>query len=53
MALIVNTKSKKQEKTIKDFLASHDIDFETKVEEDAVTYRTTPKKSLTQKEKKY
>ncbi|MES1221297.1 MAG: DUF2683 family protein, partial [Bacteroidota bacterium] len=35
MTLIVKTKSKKQEKTVKDFLTNLDIDFETKVEEDA------------------
>ncbi len=52
MKLIVNTKTKKEEKVVKDFLASQDIDFQTKVEEEGATYKTIPKNQLTSKEKK-
>jgi hypothetical protein len=51
MKLIVNPKTKAQEKVIKAFLEDLDIEF-TKVEEDPVPYKIAPKKSLTQKEKK-
>lgn len=47
--MIVNTKSRKQEKVIKAFLAEQDIAF-TMVEEDAAVYKTTPAKKLSKKE---
>jgi predicted DNA-binding protein YlxM (UPF0122 family) len=50
MKLVVNPKTKKQEKVIKEFLADLDISF-TMAEEDAAVYKTTPKKQLTKKEK--
>lgn len=52
MAIIVNIKTKKQEKVVKEFLNELDIEFQTIAEEDAATYKTAPKKPLTQKEKK-
>lgn len=51
MRLIINTKTKKEEKVVKDFLTSRDIDFQTKAEEDAAPYKSKPKKTLSQKEK--
>ena len=50
MKMIVNTKSKKQEKVIKTFLEDLDIDF-LMVEEEAAVYKTSPTKQLTKKEK--
>ncbi len=52
MKLIVNTKTKKEEKAVKDFLASQDIDFQTKVEGEEAPYKTIPKNPLTSKEKR-
>ncbi len=52
MAIIVNIKTKKQEKVVKEFLNELDIEFQTIAEEDAAPYKTTPKKLLMQKEKK-
>ena len=49
MAIIVKTKTKKQEKIIKAFLESHDIDF-IKVEEEKVPYETRRSKSSGKKE---
>ena len=49
MKMIVNTKSKKEEKVIKNFLENLDIEFTT-VEEDTAVYKTTSKK-LNKKEK--
>ncbi len=51
MKVIVNPKTKKQEKAVKTFLADLDIEF-TIAEEDAAIYKTSPSKKLTQKEKK-
>ena len=48
--MIVNTKTKKQEKAIKDFLDDHDIEF-SMVEEEAAVYKTSSTKKLTKKEK--
>ena len=50
MKIIVNTKSKKQEKVIKAFLEDFDIPF-TMVEEETAVYKTSPTKQLTKKEK--
>ena len=50
MKMIVNTKSKKQEKVIKTFLDDLDIEFSI-VEEEAAVYKTSPTKQLTKKEK--
>lgn len=52
MAIIVNIKTKKQEKVVKAFLSELDIDFQTLAEEDEAPYKTNPKKLLTPKEKK-
>jgi hypothetical protein len=51
MALIINTKTKQQEKVVKAFLEKMDIHF-TKAEEDEVPYRTNVKKPLGKKETK-
>ena len=51
MGLIVNTKTKEQEKVVKAFLTSLDIDFQNMVEEEAATYKITPNKKPTPKEK--
>ena len=51
MKMIVNPKTKKQEKAVKTFLTDLDIDF-TVAAEDAAIYKTTPSKKLTAKEKK-
>ncbi|MCW3116516.1 MAG: hypothetical protein JWM28_598 [Chitinophagaceae bacterium] len=40
MALLIKTKTKKEEKVVKDFLNTLDIDFQTYVAEDAVPYTT-------------
>ena len=50
MKMIVNTKTKKQEKAVKDFLDDHDIKF-SMVEEEAAVYKTSTIKQLTKKEK--
>ena len=50
MKLIVNTKSKEQEKTVKNFLAGLDIEFIT-VEEEGAVYKTASPKQFTKKEK--
>jgi len=50
MKLVVNTKSKKQAKAVKDFLDQLSIDF-TVVQEKEAVYKTTTKKPLTKKEK--
>ena len=50
MKMIVNTKSKKQEKAVKTFLDDLDIKF-SMVEEEAAVYKTTPTKQLNKKEK--
>lgn len=50
MKLIVNTKSKKQERVVKAFLHDLDIKFSI-VEEEAAVYKTSPVKQLTKKEK--
>jgi hypothetical protein len=50
MKLIVKPHSKKQEKTIKQFLDEHDVAF-TVVNEEQAVYKTTPKKQLNKKEK--
>lgn len=52
MPIIVNIKTRKQEKIVKEFLNELDIEFLTIAEEDAAPYKTAPKKSLTPKEKK-
>lgn len=52
MAIIVNIKTKKQEKVVKEFLNELDIEFQTIAEEDAAPYKTTSKKPLTQGKKK-
>ena len=51
MALIIKPKTKQQEKAVKAFLHSLGIDY-TQAKEDAALYKSTPKKSLSQKEKK-
>ena len=48
--MIVNTKSKKQEKVIKTFLENLDIEF-SMVEEEAAVYKISSSKQLTKKEK--
>ena len=50
MKLIVNTKSKKQEKAIKTFLDDLDIKF-SMVEEESAVYKTSSTKQFTKKEK--
>lgn len=50
MKMIVNTKSKKQEKVVKTFLDDLDIEFSI-VEEEAAVYKTSSTKQLTKKEK--
>ncbi|MGB3007725.1 MAG: hypothetical protein WBC06_14505 [Chitinophagaceae bacterium] len=50
MKLIVKPHSKKLEKTVKEFLDEHNVEF-TVVNEDQAVYKTTPKKKLSQKEK--
>ena len=52
MAIIVNTKTKKQEKVVKDFLNELDIEFQSLVAEDSAPYKTSRKKPLTPTEKK-
>jgi hypothetical protein len=52
VAIIVNIKTKKQQKIVKEFLNDLDIEFQTIAEEDAAPYKTTFKKPLTSKEKK-
>ncbi|MBL7739428.1 MAG: hypothetical protein JNK14_09420 [Chitinophagaceae bacterium] len=52
MPIIVNIKTKTQEKKVCDFLKQHAIDFQTIVEEEQAPYRTGTKKTLTAKEKK-
>lgn len=49
MKMIVKTKSKKQEKTIKTFLEDLDVEF-SMVKEETAVYKTTSKK-LNKKEK--
>ena len=50
MKLVVNPKTRKQEKAVKEFLDKHDVEF-TVVNEEQAVYKTTPKKQLTKKEK--
>ena len=50
MKMIVNTKSKKQEKVVKTFLDDLDIEFSI-VEEEAAAYKKSSKKQFTKKEK--
>ena len=50
MKLVVNPKTRKQEKEVKEFLDNHDVEF-TVVNEEQAIYKTTPKKQLTKKEK--
>lgn len=50
MKLIVKPHSKKQEKTVKQFLDEHNVAF-TVVNEEQAVYKTNPKKQLTKKEK--
>ena len=50
MKLIIKPHSKKQEKTVKQFLDEHDVAF-TVVNEEQAVYKTTPKKQLNKKEK--
>lgn len=50
MKLVVNPKTRKQEKAVKEFLDDLHIEF-TMAEEDQAVYKTTPKKRLTKKEK--
>lgn len=50
MKLVVNPKTRKQEKVVKEFLDDLHIEF-TMAEEDQAVYKTTPKKLLTKKEK--
>ncbi len=53
--IIVKTKNKKQEKAVKAFLKSQDIDYSSVVPEEAAAYRTKkdtrPKKNSKAKEK--
>ena len=51
MKLIVNTKTKQQEKIVKNFLADLDIEF-MMLEEEAAVYKTASPKQLTKKEKR-
>jgi hypothetical protein len=50
MKLVVNPKTKKQEKAVKEFLDDLHIEF-TMAEEEQSVYKITPKKQLTKKEK--
>lgn len=50
MKLIVNPKTKKQEKVVKEFLDNLDIEF-TMAEEESLVYKTTPTKQLSKREK--
>jgi hypothetical protein len=50
MKMIVNTKTKKQEKAVKDFLGNLDVEFSI-VEEEAAVYKKSPAKQLTKKER--
>ena len=50
MKMIVNTKTKQQEKRVKNFLADFDIEF-MMVEEEEAIYKTALPKPLTKKEK--
>ncbi len=50
MKLVVNPKTRKQEKAVKEFLDNHDVEF-TVVNEEQAIYKTTPKKKLSQKER--
>ena len=50
MKIMVNTKTKKQEKAVKDLLTKLDLDYSV-VEEEAAEYKTAPKKPLTKKDK--
>ena len=50
MKLIVKPHSKKQEKAVKEFLDEHDVEFSV-VNEEQATYKATPKKVLSKKEK--
>jgi hypothetical protein len=43
MKIVVNTKTKKQEKAVKDLLTKLDLDYSV-VEEEAAEYKTAPKK---------
>jgi hypothetical protein len=52
VAIIINAKTKKQEKVVKDFLNHLDIEFQTIAEEEQAAYKTNPKKPLSPKEKK-
>ena len=52
MAIIVNTRNKKKEKIIKDFLTDMDVEFQTIVEEEEVPYKINVKKLQSAKEKK-
>ena len=51
MKVIVNPRTKKQERAVKTFLTELDIEF-TIAKEDAAPYKTTPSKKITPKEKK-
>jgi hypothetical protein len=46
LAIIVNIRTKKQEKVVKDFLNQLDIEFQTIAEEVAAPHKTTSKKTL-------
>lgn len=50
MKMIVNTKSKRQEKAVKTFLEDLDIEF-SMVKEETPVYKTSSPKHLTKKEK--
>ena len=50
MKLVVNPKTKKQEKAVKEFLDNHDVEF-TIVNEEQAIYKPAQKKQLTKKEK--
>lgn len=50
MKLVVNPKTRKQEKAVKEFLDNHNVEF-TVVNEEQAIYKTSPKKQLTKKEK--
>lgn len=45
MKLVVNPKTRKQEKAVKEFLDNHDVEF-TVVNEEQAIYKTTPKKAF-------
>lgn len=51
MGLIVKQKTKQQEKVVKAFLTSLDIDFQSMAEEEAASYKKTTLPKPTQKEK--